>query len=218
MKLKLLVAAIALAASSLASATTVIIFGQTDGPGILATESGGTTTIGVAGGFGSLMITQIAPGVTNPVFGTLSLNLTSNGLATVNAGVLTQYYSGNFSVYDTSVVPVNVLTATFSNARMSGTLGGGALEFGDSTVQDNSLLFTSGLISAGDLGVLRAMSFSFTNLNVPVAMANNSLASFTSNFSGNDSANLTTVPEPATGLLTGLGLLGLVASRRGKRA
>jgi len=213
MKLKLLVAAIALAASGLASATTVLIFGQTSGPSIVATEIAGVTTIGVAGGMGDLLITQIAPGVINPVTGTLSLSLTSTGLATVDAGILTQYYSGSFSVYDTSVVPVNVLTATFNNARMSGTLGGGALEFGDSTVQDGSLLFTSDLIPAGDLGVLRAMSFSFTALGA-VTLSNNSLGSFTSNFSGNDSANLTTVPEPATALLASLGLLGVIASRR----
>lgn len=217
MKLKLLAAAIALAASGLASATSVLIFGQTSGAGIVATESGGTTTIGVSNG--SLIITQIAPGVTNPITGTLSLSLTSIAPAILNANVVTQYYSGNFSVFDTSATPANLLTATFSNARMSGTLGGGSLEFGNSTDQDGTLLFTSDVIPATDLGILRAMSFSFTNMNVPVTIVDNSLASFTSNFSGNDSANLTstTVPEPATVLLTGLGLLGVVASRRTKK-
>jgi hypothetical protein len=214
MKLKLLAAAIALAASGLASATSVLIFGQTSGASIVATESGGTTTIGV--GSGGLIITQIAPGVTNPINGTLSLSLTSIAPAILNANVVTQYYSGSFSVYSSGV---DVLTATFSNARMSGSLGGGALEFGNSTDQDGTLLFTSDLIPASDLGILRAMSFSFTNLNVPVAIADGSLASFTSNFSGNDSANLTstTVPEPSTVLLSGLGLLGLVASRRTRK-
>ena len=220
MKLKLLVAAVALASANLASAATVLIFGQSSGPSISAVESAGVTTISSVNG--PLIITQIADGVVNPLVGFLNLNMYSIDAAIVSGlgNVLTQNYAGGFSI--TSLAGgagVNILSATFGNGRISGRTGGGALEFGDSTPVDG-LVFTSDLIPVGQLGLNRATTFSFTNLSSLVTLADNSLGSFTSNFSGNDSAKLTgsTVPEPSTLLLGSLGLLGVLTSRRAKKA
>ena len=220
MKLKLLVAAIAFVTANLASAATVVIFGQSSGPSISATETGGVTTITSANG--PLIITQIAAGVSNPFTGFLNLNIHSIDLASVSAvgNVLTQNYAGSFSITSlANGAGVNILSASFSDARISGTLTGGALEFGDTTPID-TLTFTSDIIPANQLELGRASTFSFTNLSSAVALADNSLGGFTSNFSGNDSANITgtTVPEPGTVLLAGLGMLGAVASRRGRKA
>ena len=199
-------AAVAIAAAvgaSSASATIIMTFSQQGGVNVVTgtTNAGQTaTTLSIVNAGVSFGFVQNGPAI---LTGTMNLSATCSG-ATVTAGVLSENCSGTFAFTSGAT---NVLTGTF-NDLMTGNVNEHSLTLQASTPPPTDVTFTSSVITT--LGLERAIAFSFTNhLGVPpapegVALCGTTICSFTSAVSGNASAELPSVPEPAT-----LGLLGL---------
>jgi hypothetical protein len=187
------VLAVALTLSASAQAATILVFGQSGGTNfVTGNETAGVTTI-----------TAIAPSTITTLNqaafaggATFTLNATSTGPATNVVGDLWQQpYDGSFS------------------GVTLGLDGGGTLIFG-AAQPPGSLLFTSS-VPGMPLDFPTAMALSFTNAFPEVSIVGGSFGDFTSNVSGTFSAEVTPVPEPASMLLLGTGLLAV--ARRVRR-
>jgi hypothetical protein len=199
---------VAAVAATPASAGTILVFGQNGTANtIVGTASGGTSTTITATNV-SISISAIDAALATPLNAFFNLNATSIGAAvTCFGGNICQEYSGSFSVYSGSgQTGTNYLTGTFTDA----TFGSGTSLTMSVANPPNSLTFTSSVIT--NLGIPRGFSLSFTNVSPPVGLSGSTLASFTSNVSGNFSA--AAVPEPASLMLIGSGLMGFAAMQR----
>jgi hypothetical protein len=117
-----------------------------------------------------------------------------------------------------TVTGVNILTAVFTNATLSGTIGGSSM-----TLAGNSgtggVTYTSDFL---DFSLVNSMAFSLTgNTQNPITTATggriaNYRASLNGNFASNPPPTLPRVPEPETWamLVLGFGLVGVTLRRR----
>lgn len=199
--------ALSLGVAQTAGATTIITFGQSaSGSPVTATNNNaGTTTITATSVATS--ITQIDAALGTPISADFTLNATSIGAATLSSGFVTQEFSGSFSITSGTT---NYLSGNFVDAVFG--LNAGASLTLSSAQPPQSLTFTSDVIT--DLGLARGFSLSFASVDPGVGITAGSLSSFTSSFSGTASANVGAVPEPATLLLFGSGLVGLATRFR----
>lgn len=224
MKLKLLVGAIALATAGLASAATVVTFAQTG-----ATNSVTATAIGTNQNEFTTTDSLVTVGTGYVGSAYLTFDFLSDAGSFFHAGSLFgETLSGTFSIYTgTGLTGTKVLAGGFTSnvGSLTESTNVFSITAGTTGFAPSDLTFTSDIFSTGSLGLQRGLSFSFTNVSVVgggALTAAHQFNAFTSNESGNASADPfvppPTVPEPATLLLAGLGLMGVVASRRGKKA
>ncbi len=195
-----------------ANAAQILAFGQTSGTNtITATASGATTTI--TGTNVAVLITQILGGGTPSGF--FDLNLTSVGAVTVSGGQDSQAYSGSFSFTSGSGdTETNYLSGTFTDT----VFGIGSSLTLTASQPPGTVVFTSSVIPASDLGNPLGFSLGFVNVTPAVNLVpGGTRPSFTASVSGNASASPvgTPMPEPATLALLGVGLAAIgVAKRR----
>jgi hypothetical protein len=208
MKNFLLASTLLLGFATSANAALIATFGQTEQANtVIATDNGTVTNINVVNSTAGIN-TFIGGSLSSAVF---NLSAVSIDPVTTLLGALIQHYSGSFCF--TSVAGcggINYLSGTFTDAAF-GASGGPGLVVNVNNPPD-TLVLTSSVVPASELIAPSSFNLGFTNLGPALHVDGTTIGAFTAAYAGNVSAS--SVPEPTTFALFGMGLLGIVMAKR----
>lgn len=214
MKSILLATVLSLGLVGAAEAANVTTFAQTSNSNtITATVNGADTQTTLTASDAAINISQLISGAP-PATAYFSLNATSIDPAVSFLGAAIQHFSGTFCL--TTAVGcggVNILSGVFQDAAF-GALSGPGLTINANEPPD-LLVLTSDIIPASTLQAPDALSLGFTNVSPALAIIGSTIAPFDASFAGTVSAS--SVPEPATLGVLGVGLVALGLVRRRDR-
>jgi hypothetical protein len=200
-----------LVAPALAQAAQIVGFGQlgTDNTFFAVNDGLGNTSLDVTT---AVSITNIISGAIDP---NALFTFEADSVGAANVGLLiSQEFEGTFALTN-STASIVYLSGVFGGALTLGGAGGTSALFTANTSPFGPLTFATDL--PVQLGDPLAFSLSLSNVAPPFAVSNGSIASFDASFTGTASADVTTVPEPASLLLLGTGLLGFATRARKRR-
>jgi hypothetical protein len=209
MKRLLLAAVASLAFMSSAHADLIASFSQNPSltPTVTATDNGTTTNIVVTDA--STFITTGLSGVIPAAI--FDLNATSVSAATQIGSQIIQLYSGTFCFTSLNgCTGTNYLSGVFTDATF-GAAGGPGLTLNVNSPPD-TLTLTSDVVSADRLVAPSNFNLGFSDLAPLLHLDGTTIGAFTANFAGNVSAS--SVPEPFSLAILGMGMLGLGVVRR----